>query len=106
MPDRDCNRILGSNTTSKFRKCENGDKHGIDKETKNIGESLKLIKKMECYANRPVFINIKNHKPNFRNNTKCSIINPAKNESILLLLTLYLFSVKLKIYNKIIKKDK
>ena len=35
---------------------------------------------MECYANRSAFINIKDHKPNFRNATKCRLINPAKNE--------------------------
>ena len=35
---------------------------------------------MECYARRPSFITIKDNKPNFRNNTKCRLINPAKNE--------------------------
>ena len=35
---------------------------------------------MECYASRPAFITIKDHKPNFRNDTKCRLINPAKNE--------------------------
>ena len=35
---------------------------------------------MECYASHPAFITIKDHKPNFRNNTKCRLINPAKNE--------------------------
>ena len=35
---------------------------------------------MECYASHPAFITIKNHKPNFQNNTKCRLINPMKNE--------------------------
>ena len=43
-------------------------------------ESLDLSKKMDCYASCPAFIIIKDHKRNFRNNTKCRLINPAKNE--------------------------
>ena len=39
-----------------------------------------FIKKMECYASRPAFIIIKDHRPNFRNNTKFRPINPRKNE--------------------------
>ena len=74
------NRLLGNNITSDYRKCENGVKHKIDKETKKIAESLDLSNKMECYASRLPFIPIKDHKPNFRNNTKCRLINPAKNE--------------------------
>ena len=80
MSDTDYNRLLDNNITSNYRKCENGAKHKIDKETKKIAESLDLSKKMECYASRPAFITIKDHKPNFRNNIKCRLINPAKNE--------------------------
>ena len=72
------NRLLGNNITSDYRKCENGVKHKIDKETKKIAESLDLSNKMECYASRLPFIPIKDHKPNFENNTKCRLINPAK----------------------------
>ena len=36
---------------------------------------------MECYASRPAFITLKDQKPNFRNNTKFRLINPAENES-------------------------
>ena len=80
MSDTDYNRLLGNNITSNYGKCENGVNHKIDKETKKIAESLDLSKKMECYASRPAFIIIKDHKPNFQNNTKCRLINPAKNK--------------------------
>ena len=60
---------LLSNITSNYRKCENGVKLKIDKETKKIAELLDLSKKIECYASCPAFIDIKDHKPNFRNNT-------------------------------------
>ena len=35
---------------------------------------------MECYNGRPGFITTKDRKPTFRNNTKCRLTNPAKNE--------------------------
>ena len=47
---------------------------------KQTCESLDLSKMMECCASRSAFITIKFHKPNFRNNTKYRLINPAKNE--------------------------
>ena len=78
MSDTDYKRPLGNNITSNYRKFENGVKHKIDKETKKKAGPLDLSKKMECC---PTFIIIKDHKPNFRNNTKCRLINPAKNES-------------------------
>ena len=58
----------------------NGVKHIIHKETKKITESLNLSKKVECYIRHPAFIIIKDHKPNFWNNTKCRRINPTKNK--------------------------
>ena len=80
IPDTDYNRLLSNKITSNYGKCENGVKHKMDKETKKIAESLDFSKKMECYASRPAFITIKDHKPNFRNNTKRQLSNPAKNE--------------------------
>ena len=58
----------------------NGLKHRVNKETKKVVESLNLSKKVECYTRHPAFITIKDHKPNFRNNTKSRRINPAKNK--------------------------
>ena len=78
MSDTKYNRLLSNNITSNYRKCENGVKHKIAKETKKIAESFYLSKKMECYASRPAFITVKDRKPNLRNNTKCRLNNPAK----------------------------
>ena len=55
---------------------------------------------MESYASRPAFITIKDHKPNFRNNTKCRLINPAKNE-IGLVSKKYLETIIKNVSNKI-----
>ena len=35
---------------------------------------------MECYSNQQAYIALKDHKENFRNNTKCRLINPSKSE--------------------------
>ena len=59
---------------------QNQVKHKFNKETKKISKSLDRSKKMERYASRPAFITTKDHEPNFRNNIKCRLINPAKNE--------------------------
>ena len=81
MSDTDYNILLSNNIASSYRKCENGVKFKIDKETKKVTESLDLSKKMKCYASSLAFFTIKDYKSNFWNNTKCSLINPAKNES-------------------------
>ena len=35
---------------------------------------------MECYSDQSAFITLKDHKANFKNNTKCRLINPSKSE--------------------------
>ena len=35
---------------------------------------------MECYSDQNAFITLKDHKENFRNSTKCKLINPSKSE--------------------------
>ena len=35
---------------------------------------------MECYSDHHAYIRLKDHKKNFRNNTKCRLINPSKSE--------------------------
>ena len=50
----------------------------MDKETKKL-QNL-LDNKMECYAERHSFITLKDHKENFKQNTKRRLINPAKGE--------------------------
>ena len=35
---------------------------------------------MECYSDQHAYITLKDHKENFRNNTKCRLINPSKSE--------------------------
>ena len=65
--------VLNCATHHIYRKCITDVKHRISKETKKIAESLDSYNKAGCYASRLVFITIKNHKPNFQNNTKCRL---------------------------------
>ena len=52
----------------------------INKEAKAIASKLKLDDRIERFPTRKAFITLKNHKPNFGNNPKCRLINPAKSE--------------------------
>ena len=47
-------------------------------EAKQIAEQLKLDDRIEQTAEQKAFITIEDHKPNFPNNIKCRLINPAK----------------------------
>ena len=53
--------LLNNNISKTYRKADSNAKQSIDKEAKE----QKLEDKMECYAKRPVFITLKDHKENF-----------------------------------------
>ena len=52
----------------------------LTKEAKAIASKLKLDDRIERFPTRKAFITLKDHKPNFGNNPKCRLINPAKSE--------------------------
>ena len=64
--------ILTNNVTKTYRKAEQSTQLNMERE--GIG------KKMECYAERPAFISFKDHKENFKHNTKCRLTNSSKKE--------------------------
>ena len=49
-------------------------------EAKNIDELIKLDDGIECIGRTPAIITLIDHKPDFRQNLLCRLINPAKNE--------------------------
>ena len=55
-------------------------KSKIDKEAANIAKSFHIQDRVERYAERKAFITLKDHKDNFRSNTKCRLLNPSKSE--------------------------
>ena len=53
----------------------------MDRKTKSFEKTLKIEDRMECYSSdQHAYITLKDHKENFRNNTKCRLINLSKSE--------------------------
>ena len=49
----------------------------INLEAKQIAKGIKLDDKIECTANNPAFITLKDHKTNFRSSTPFRLLNWA-----------------------------
>ena len=73
-------KLLISNITAKYQKVGSDVTQNIDREAKAIAQSLKLDDRIEQFSKRKAFVTLKDHKPNFPNNPKCRLINPAKSE--------------------------
>ena len=71
--------ILTNNVMKTYQKAELSTRLNINREAKAIYKTLQLEKRMERYTERPAFISLKDHKENFKHNTKCCI-NPTKGE--------------------------
>ena len=54
--------------------------HTFNTETKIIAQDLPLDGVIEQYNQKQSFIELKDHKENFKNNPKFRLINPAKSE--------------------------
>ena len=72
--------IVTNNVTKIYRKAERSTQLNIDREAKAVSKILQLEKRMERYAERPAFISLKDHKENFKHNTKCRLNNPSKGD--------------------------
>ena len=80
MPPDQFKTLLKNNITETYRKVDSNAKRNINKEAKKLSKELNLEDKMECYAKRPAFITLKDHKENFKSNQKCRLSNPCKSE--------------------------
>ena len=80
MPRDQYAKLLHDNITKSYQKSDPTIKQNIDREARTLAEPLNLDKKMECYANRPAFITLKDHKENFKAKTPCRLINLSKSE--------------------------
>ena len=74
------NKLLTDNVTKTYKKSPTNEKARIDSDAKNITDSLGLSDRVQQLAEKEAFINLKDHKPNFKNNPSCRLINPAKSE--------------------------
>ena len=73
-------KLLHDSITQTYQKTRYQTKDKTDKEAKKFAKSLNLNERMECYSDQSAFITLKDHKANFKNNTKCRLINPSKSE--------------------------
>ena len=64
-------KLLHGNITQTYQKTRYQTKKKTDREAKKFVKSLGLDERMECSSNQSAFITLKDHKANFKNNTKC-----------------------------------
>ena len=63
-----------------YKKADANAYDNINFEAQSVAKKLDLGDKVECLAKKVAFITLKDHKPDFTNNPKCRLINPAKPE--------------------------
>ena len=80
LPPDSYKKLLKDNVTATYRKTDPSTTSDINREAKNIATKLDLADRIECIADKPAFITLKDHKDNFENSPKCRLINPAKSE--------------------------
>jgi hypothetical protein len=74
------NKLLQKNITKTYKKITPDTASSINNEAKDIATKLNLADRINITAEREAFITLKDHKPNFKNNPTCRLINPAKSE--------------------------
>lgn len=72
--------MLNNSVTKTYKKADQSIPKVITTTDKDIATSLGLEDRIETSAARSAFITLKDHKPNFRNNPTCRLINPSKSE--------------------------
>ena len=71
-------KLLQDSITNKYRKSNENIVRQINLEAKQLAKNLKLDNRIEQLPEKPAFITLKDHKPNFATNPKCRLINPTK----------------------------
>ena len=78
MPEQRHKKLFHDNVTKTYKKAPPKLETSIKLEAKNIAELINLDDRIECIGRTPAFITLKDHKPDFRQNPSCRLINPAK----------------------------
>ena len=79
---KDYEKLLHDNIIITHQKASRDTARIINMEAKHIAEQLKLDDRIEQAAEQKAFITLKDPKPNFPNNIKCRLINPAKSNRL------------------------
>ena len=75
------NKLLTENIQKDYRKSDKETEKVIINNEKSTATKLGLGDRMEVPPKSESYVTIKDHKPNFRNNTKCRLINPNKGDT-------------------------
>ena len=73
-------RLVSKNVRKDYKKGPANAINKVNNEDKKIAEELELDDRIYAFSEREAYITIKDHKENYRNNTKCRLINPAKTD--------------------------
>ncbi len=73
-------QLLDHNVTQKYLKTNIFTYNDINTEARIIAHKLKVDSKLDILAKRNAFITVKDHKPDYKTNPKCRLLNPAKTE--------------------------
>ena len=76
----DYEEMMLKNVSKDYEKSNDKFVDKVNEKDKDIAEKLELDDRIYAFSKRDAYITIKDHKENFRNNTKCRLINPSKSE--------------------------
>ena len=76
----DHDRLVSKNVRKDYKKGAADAVNKVNAQDKKIAEDLELDNRIYAFSEREAYVTIKDHKENYRNNTKCRLINPAKTD--------------------------
>ena len=74
------NKLLTENITKDYIKTTESAVQSCNRQASTIAHSLQLERRIEAQSESNAYITVKDHKEDFRDRTKCRLINPAKSE--------------------------
>ena len=73
--------MLNDSLTTTYKRTSDNIHKKINTDGKKLMKGKDILNRMLTNGKNECFITLKNHKPNFKNNHKVRLINPAKNET-------------------------
>ena len=73
-------KMLNDSITTTYKKTRDNIHNKINTDGKKLMKDKDVLNRMLTNGKNECFITLKDHKPNFKNNPKVRLINPAKNE--------------------------
>ena len=80
MEQNTYNQLLDVNVTKGYKKATPTTEEAMTLQDKTIATKLELNDRIDATAQKQAFITLEDHKPNFRNNPTCRLINLTKPE--------------------------